>query len=123
MLAENQDEFIQVSESISAITLIIDQRMLENVTTPFKGQIILEKEINLAAIIINSPEMIITTAGCLTAFYNQVSRRHVNIEDTVSCFTDTIIVVKMKDVGQAFAALTDLISNARKKFPESRSPA
>jgi hypothetical protein len=123
MLAENQDEFIQVSESISAITLIIDQRMLENVTTPFKGQIILEKEINLAAIIINSPEMIITTAGCLTTFYNQVSRRHVNIEDTVSCFTDTIIVVKMKDVGQAFAALTDLISNARKKFPESRSPA
>ncbi len=123
MLTENQDEFIQVSESISAITLIIDQRMLENVTTPFKGQIILEKEINLAAIIINSPEMIITTAGCLTAFYNQVSRRHVNIEDTVSCFTDTIIVVKMKDVGQAFAALTDLISNARKKFPESRSPA
>lgn len=123
MLAENQEEFIQVSESISAITLIIDQRMLENVTSPFKGDIILEKEINLAAIIIHSPETIINTPGCLTAFYNQVSRRHVNIEDTVSCFTDTIIVVRMKDVGQAFAALTDLISEARKKFPGSRSPA
>tara|TARA_B100001971_G_C18160991_1_gene521354 strand:- start:507 stop:1193 length:687 start_codon:yes stop_codon:yes gene_type:complete len=123
MLAENQEEFIQVSESISAITLIIDQRMLENVTSPFKGDIILEKGVNLAAIIIHSPETIVNTPGCLTAFYNQVSRRHVNIEDTVSCFTDTIIVVRMKDVGQAFAALTDLISEARKKFPGSRSPA
>jgi len=83
--------------------------------------LILEKEINLAAIIINSPETIAKTPGCLTAFYNQVSRRHVNIEDTVSCYTDTIIVVKMKDVGQAFAALTDLISEARKKFQKSRS--
>ena len=123
MLATNQEEFIQVSESISAITLIIDQRMLEIVTSPFKGDVILEKEINLAAIIIHSPETIVNTPGCLTAFYNQVSRRHVNIEDTVSCFTDTIIVVKMNDVGQAFAALTDLISEARKKFPESLSLA
>ena len=121
MLAVNQEEFIQVSESISAITLIIDQRMIEKIITPFNGDVILEKEINLAAIIINSPETIVKTPGCLTAFYNQVSRRHVNIEDTVSCYTDTIIVVKMKDVGQAFAALTDLISEARKKFQKSRS--
>ena len=121
MLAVNQEEFIQVSESISAITLIIDQRMIEKIITPFNGDVILEKEINLAAIIINSPETIVKTPGCLTAFYNQVSRRHVNIEDTVSCFTDTIIVVRMKDVGQAFAALTDLISESRKNFPKSWS--
>ena len=121
MLAVNQEEFIQVSESISAITLIIDQRMIENIIAPLNGDVILEKEINLAAIIINSPETIVKTPGCLTAFYNQVSRRHVNIEDTVSCFTDTIIVVRMKDVGQAFAALTDLISESRKNFPKSWS--
>ena len=121
MLAVNQEEFIQVSESISAITLIIDQRMIENIIAPLNGDVILEKEINLAAIIINSPETIVKTPGCLTAFYNQVSRRHVNIEDTVSCFTDTIIVVKMKDVGQAFAALTDLISESRKNFQKSWS--
>ena len=121
MLAVNQEEFIQVSESISAITLIIDQRMIENIIAPLNGDVILEKEINLAAIIINSPETIVKTPGCLTAFYNQVSRRHVNIEDTVSCFTDTIIVVRMKDVGQAFAALTDLISESRKNFQKSWS--
>lgn len=115
LLSTYQEEFLQIAESISAITLIIDQKLLEKILSPFKGDSILEKETNLAAIIIHSPDTIIKTPGSITAFYNQVSRRHVNIEDTVSCFTDTIIVVKMKDVGQSFAALTDLISEARKR--------
>lgn len=115
LLSTYQEEFLQIAESLSAITLIIDQKLIENISAPFKGDTILEKEINLAAIIIHSPDAIIKTPGSLTAFYNQVSRRHVNIEDTVSCFTDTIIVVKMKDVGQSFTALTELISEERKR--------
>jgi len=49
------------------------------------------------------------------AFYNTVSRRHINIEETMSCFTDTIIVLGMEDVSKAFTALTDLITEARKQ--------
>ncbi len=115
LLATHQEGFLQVSESISAITLIIDQRLLENVIAPFREEDILEKETNLAAIIMHSPKEIIKTPGCAVAFYNQVSRRHVNIEDTVSCYTDTIIAVRMADINQAFTALTDLISDARKR--------
>ena len=61
---------------------------------------------------------IIKTPGCAIAFYNQLARRHINIEDTVSCYTDTIILVKMTDVGKAFNALTELISSSR-KFPKT----
>jgi aspartokinase len=75
---------------------------------------ILEVEDDLAAIIVHSPEEIIKTPGCAIAFYNQLARRHINIEDTVSCYTDTIMLVKMDQVGKAFNALTDLISNSRK---------
>jgi hypothetical protein len=49
------------------------------------------------------------------AFYNAVSRRHINIEETMSCYTETIIVLAMEDVSKAFAALTDLITEARRK--------
>jgi hypothetical protein len=31
----------------------------------------------------------------------------------MSCFTDTIIVLSIEDVGRAFIALTDLIAQAR----------
>ena len=106
--------FISISESIMSITLVFDDLLLQDVKVMFASDDILEIENGLAAIIVQSPEDIIKTPGCAIAFYNQLARRHINIEDTVSCYTDTIVLVKMEQVGKAFNALTDLISNSRK---------
>jgi hypothetical protein len=76
----------------------------------------LEEGDEYAAIIVQSPPEIITTPGCVINFYNQIARRHVNNEDTVTCYTDTILVVKMSEVGKAFTALTDLITQERKRL-------
>lgn len=114
-LTQNVDNYISVSESIMSITLVFDDVLLDDVKAMFgHGDDILEVEDDLAAIIVHSPEEIIKTPGCAIAFYNQLARRHINIEDTVSCYTDTIMLVKMDQVGKAFNALTDLISNSRK---------
>jgi aspartokinase len=113
-LTQNVNNFISVSESIMSITLVFDEVLLEDVKAMFAHDDILEIEDDLAAIIVHSPEEIIKTPGCAIAFYNQLARRHINIEDTVSCYTDTIVLVKMDQVGKAFNALTDLISNSRK---------
>ena len=115
MLSNHQEEFIQVSESLSAITLIFDQRLHKSVRKEFSGEEILEEGDDCAAIIVQSPDEIVSTPGCVIAFYNQLSRRHINIEDTVSCHTDTIIVVKMREVGRAFEALTELINDERRR--------
>ena len=115
MLASYHEDFLQVSESTSAVTLIFDQKLCDRVTDAFKKSDVLESEEDLAAIIVHSPQRIIKTPGCAITFYNQVSRRGINIEDTVSCHTDTIIVVKMRDVGKSFAALTELIAIARNR--------
>jgi hypothetical protein len=106
--------FISISESIMSITLVFDDLLLQDVKVMFASEDILEIENGLAAIIVQSPEDIIKTPGCAIAFYNQLARRHINVEDTVSCYTDTIVLVKMEQVGKAFNALTDLISNSRK---------
>ena len=113
-MTQNVGNFISVSESIMSITLVFDDVLLEDVKAMFAHDDILEIEGDLAAIIVHSPEEIIKTPGCAIAFYNQLARRHNNIEDTVSCYTDTIVLVKMEQVGKAFNALTDLISNSRK---------
>jgi len=113
-LTQNADNFISVSESIMSITLVFDDVLLEDVKAMFAQDDILEIEDDLAAIIVHSPEEIIKTPGCAIALYNQLARRHINIEDTVSCYTDTIMLVKMEQVGKAFNALTDLISSSRK---------
>ncbi len=108
-------EFLQVLEGVSAITLIFDQKLFDNVYSIFRKEDILDERQNLAAIVVQSPREIIDTPGCAIAFYNPVSRRHINIEETMSCFTDTIIVLGMEDVSKAFAALTDLIAETRKQ--------
>jgi aspartokinase len=116
---QNIDNFISVSESILSITFVFDDALLGKVKAMFSNYEILEIEEDLAAIMVHSPEEIIKTPGCAIAFYNQLAYRHINIEDTVSCYTDTIVLVKMSDVGKAFNALTDLISNSR-KVPKKR---
>ena len=113
-MINNAGNFISISESIMSITLVFDDILLQDVKVMFAYDDILEIENDLAAIIVHSPEEIIKTPGCAIAFYNQLARRHINIEDTVSCYTDTIVLVKMDQVGKAFNALTDLISNSRK---------
>ncbi|MDV3293331.1 MAG: hypothetical protein LYZ70_03580 [Nitrososphaerales archaeon] len=115
LLAGHQEDFIQVSESLSTITMIFDQRLHKMVRRELPSAEILAEGDDLAAIIVQSPEKIVSTPGCVIAFYNQLSRRHINMEDTVSCHTDTIMVVKMRDAGKAFEALTELIDEERKK--------
>lgn len=119
-LTQNIDSYISVSESIMSITLVFDDVVLDDVKGMFGQGDVLEVEDDLAAIIVHSPEEIIKTPGCAIAFYNQLARRHINIEDTVSCYTDTIMLVKMDQVGKAFNALTDLISNSRKMPKKKR---
>ena len=70
----------------------------------------------MAALIVQSPREIVDTPGCIVAFYNPISRAHINIEETASCFTETVIVIRMEDAAKAFSILTDLISRMRKNL-------
>jgi len=115
-LANFSEEFFHVIEGMSAITLVFDQELFNDIVSMFREKEVLDKRENLAAVIIASPIEMVSTPECVLAFYNAVSRRHINIEETMSCFTDTIIVLSMEDVSKALAALTDLITEARKQL-------
>jgi len=114
-LATFSGEFLQVIEGNSVVTLISDLNAFNKISSIFTKKDVIDQKQNLATVIIRSPDQIISTPGCVQAFYNAVSRRHINIEETMSCYTETIIVLAMEDVSKAFAALTDLITEARRK--------
>jgi len=115
ILATYQEEFLQVSESYSAITMIFDQKLLEQIHKKFNDDDVLDEQSDLAAIIVHSPKEIVRTPGVVLTIYTKIAENHVNIEDTVSCFTDTIVVIRMDDVARTFSSLTDLISECRTK--------
>jgi hypothetical protein len=115
MLATFSGDFLQVIEGNIVVTLISDLNSFNKISSIFTKKDVIDQKQNLATVIIRSPDEITSTPGCVQAFYNAVSRRHINIEETMSCYTETIIVLAMEDVSKAFAALTDIITEARTK--------
>ncbi|MFC1486908.1 hypothetical protein ACFLRN_04375 [Thermoproteota archaeon] len=114
-LATFSGDFLQIIEGNSIVTLISDLNSFNKINSIFTKKDVIDQKQSLATIIIRSPDEITFTPGSVQAFYNALSRRHINIEETMSCYTETIIVIAMEDVSKAFAALTDLITQARTK--------
>ena len=116
LLSAHHEDFIQVSESLSSITLIFDQRLHRMVKRALGSAEILDEGEEGAAITVHSPEEIVATPGCVSTLYNQLFRKKVNVEDTVSCYTDTIMVVGMKDASRAFEAMTELVGEEQRRL-------
>jgi hypothetical protein len=114
-LATFSGDFLQVIEGNTVVTLISDLNSFNKISSIFTKKDVIDQKQNLSTVIIRSPDEITSTPGCVQAFYNAVSRRHINIEETMSCYTETIIVLGMEDVSKAFTALTDIITEARRK--------
>ncbi|MEM0117049.1 MAG: hypothetical protein QXX17_07550 [Conexivisphaerales archaeon] len=108
------DALIHLTEGSTAITLIIDEKFVQEILKGLGGIQILEKKNSLALITMHSPPAIIDTPGCILTVYSQLARSGVNIEDTTSSYTDTIIVVGLSDSGRAFESLTELITVCRR---------
>ena len=113
IILKNNEEFIQISEATSALTIIYSERLREKLLSIFSKSEILEDSNDLAAIIVHSPIEVISVPGFVFTIYGQVAKRQINIEDTVSCFTDTIIVVKTRDVAMTFSVLNELFDGSR----------
>ncbi|MCD6470656.1 hypothetical protein J7L29_07655 [Candidatus Bathyarchaeota archaeon] len=114
--AEFPEAFFQILEGTSTLTLITDERIFSRVRLKFEDAEILDERQNLAAVIVQSPKDIVDTPGCIMMFYNAISRRQINIEETISCYTETIIVLRTEDSVKVYSILADLISDARRSL-------
>jgi aspartokinase len=67
---------------------------------------------NLVEIVVKSPEKIVDTAGVIAYLITNLSDAGINIEETVSCHTDTIFIVNEPDMINAYSVLTKCIQSA-----------
>ena len=101
---KKKKEIFRVIEGISAITIITTEDFLDLIKKYFKNKIILENR-NLAEIIIKSPKEIETTPGTYAYMCSLFGENNINIVETLSCYTDTIFLVKEEDVGKVMGLL------------------
>ena len=101
---KKRKEIFRVIEGISAITIITSENFLNLIQKIFKHKIILENR-NLAEITIKSPEEIETTPGTYAYLCSLFGENNINIVETLSCWTDTIFLIKEDDVGKVMGLL------------------
>lgn len=94
-----KNEIFRIIEGASGITVITAEDFLDLIKKHFKNKIVLENK-NLAEIIIKSPEEIETTPGTYAYLASLFWENNINIVESLSCFTDTIFLIKEDDVGR-----------------------
>jgi aspartokinase len=67
---------------------------------------------NLVEITVKSPEKIVETSGVISYLITNLSDAGINIEETVSCHTDTVFIVSESDMINAYSVLTKCIQSA-----------
>jgi hypothetical protein len=84
-------------EGTRVFTLIISEKYLEDLQTLFdKNMIKISK--NLAMITIKSPKDLENTPGVIAYISSIFSGHGINIVETMSCWTDTILVISENDI-------------------------
>ncbi len=101
---KKKNEIFRIIEGLSAITIITAEEFLDTIKKMFRNRIILENK-NLAEITIKSPKEIETTPGVYAYLCSLFVEHNINIVETLSCWTDTIILVKEEDVGKSISLL------------------
>lgn len=84
-------------EGTKVFTVIVSEKHLDDINGLF-ARSILKVSKNLAMLIIKSPEEIESTHGIVSYLYSLFGEHGINIVETISCWTDTIIVIHDKDI-------------------------
>ena len=101
---KRKKEVFKVIEGVSGITIVTTEDFLPLIRKYYKNKVILENR-NLAEITIKSPKEIETTPGTYAYLCSLLGENNINIVETLSCWTDSIFLVKEEDVGKAMGLL------------------
>ena len=108
----NDKSIMQVIQSTSAITIIADEKLKDKVTDSVGKFNVLNIRDGLVEIAVKSPESIVATSGVFSYLVDNLSESGVNIEEAVSCHTDTIFIVSEDDMITAYSVLSGCIQSA-----------
>ena len=108
----NENSIMQCVQSASAVTIIADRMLKDRIIDTVGRFNLIKVRENLVEIAVKSPEMIVDTSGVIAYLITNLSDAGINIEETVSCHTDTIFIVGEADMINANTVLTRCIQSA-----------
>lgn len=112
----NENSIMQCVQSASAITIIAENLLKERILDTVGRFNIIKVRDSLVEIVVKSPEGIVDTPGVIAYMITNLSDAGINVEETVSCHTDTIFIVGEEEMINAYTVLTKLIQSAEETF-------
>ena len=101
-------ETLYIIREATAIVIIVEKDKREEVLKLLKGLKIIRVKENATALVVISPEDIVSTSGVLNIIVSQFAKNKVNIEEIISCYRDTIIIVDEKDSTKGYQLVKSL---------------
>ncbi len=100
----SENEQFHLIRGSKSITIITHEKFSKTIKKKFKQFIVSEKE-GLVEILIRSSPEIEKLPGVVAFFYSRLGNKGINIIETASSWTDTLFVVKEKDLEHALKAI------------------
>lgn len=101
---KEKNETVHVMRGANAVTLIVTEDFLGRIERIF-GNSILKVTEHLVEIMMKSPTRLEQVPGVMGYIYSLFGENDVNIVETISCWTDTILVIKKEDLAKTMSFL------------------
>ncbi|MGB9728311.1 MAG: DUF7523 family protein [Thermoprotei archaeon] len=110
--------FFQITQGINTFTIVIEKKMEKDLVSIIGEHNVNSIIRNQSAIILLSPEEIISTPGVIAYTTWLLSKEGINITQIISCHLDTIFIVSQEQALKAYKVLEDSINNIRRFIDE-----
>jgi predicted regulator of amino acid metabolism with ACT domain len=108
--------FLQITQGINTFTIVFEKKIEKDLISIIGERNINNIIRNQSAIILLSPEEIISTPGVIAYTTWLLSKEGINITQIISCHLDTIFIISQEQALKAYKILEDSINNLRKIF-------
>ena len=104
--------FLQVIQGIDSITIITDEDHYDSIIETIGKETIIATRRELAEILVKSPPIIADTPGVVAHVAAILSLNGINVVEMVSCHTDMIFIVDLKQIMEGYHLLQKSIDDA-----------
>ena len=110
--------FFQFTQGIGQVTLVVDRESYPKILQIVGREGLLNLVLDQSAVVLTSPEEIMSTPGVIAYITSLLWRNGINITQVISCHVDTIFVLSREEAIKTYSLLEDLIQflRSREKF-------
>jgi aspartokinase len=97
--------FVTFTQGVYEVTMVLDAGLEQAARTAFRGESLIERLDDLAAVTIRLAKQTVGTPGVHYNILKLLAMRGINVVEVVSTLTELSVVLGHRDVDRAFAAL------------------